>query len=124
MTIYTTRPDDWWPETHTAIYADGEHCQSVPHGEEKEAIRQMKASEEDYYQRIYDRLQSNDPRLVIADRHVYTIGKETDYPRGFGGQRWVIQFHDGREEITVSLWHQGKVPAQWAEKLPDNARVL
>lgn len=40
---------------------------------------------------------------------------------GHGGARFDIQFHDGREVVTHNLWAQGKVPARFRDRLPDNA---
>jgi hypothetical protein len=40
---------------------------------------------------------------------------------GFGGQRFVIRFFNGREVTTCNLWHQGTIPAQFRGRLPDNA---
>lgn len=60
---------------------------------------------------------------VRVNGHHYQMGVESAHPRdkGHAGARFVIRFHDGRTAITTNLWHQGEVPAHFAERLPDNA---
>lgn len=67
----------------------------------------------------------DDPKTVrVGGRH-YRI--EPDLPRGrahcagFGGARWHIRFHDGREVISRNLWTQGAIPEHFRDRLPDNA---
>lgn len=43
---------------------------------------------------------------------------------GFGGAKFKIKFHDGREVETNNLWHQGKIPEHFLTKLPDNAKFI
>lgn len=62
------------------------------------------------------------PRTFQANGNSYFIGYETDYPKGFGGRRWHIEFIDGRAPVeTDSLWHGGVVPERFRDRLPDNA---
>ena len=61
--------------------------------------------------------------LVITAGHAYSVGADTDNPRGFGGVHWRIQFTDGRAVSTRSLWHLGKIPARFAPLLPSNATL-
>ena len=56
----------------------------------------------------------------------YWIGddpKRGDYASGlgYGGQRFHIRWHDGREKVTTNLWCNGKIPEHFKERLPDNA---
>lgn len=54
----------------------------------------------------------------------YHIGPENDTHRelrGFGGNLSIIHFADGREVATTNLWHQGKIPDHFRDRLPDNA---
>ena len=49
---------------------------------------------------------------------------DTTHPHhwlGFGGQVFNIRFHDGRAVKTNNLWHQGTIPANFLDRLPDNA---
>lgn len=65
-------------------------------------------------------------RVARIDGHHYVISPEDGNRgmRGFGGQRFVIAFNDGRQVTTTNLWHQGEMPAFWRERLPDNARFV
>lgn len=124
MTTYTTRPSRHVAVTgYIDIFCDGEWRGSCPAERADETIAHMRDSAERHWTRAYERLQALDPNLVIAGGAAYSIGRDTDNPRGFGGQRWSIRFHDGREIVTVSLWHLGNVPCEWRDHLPDNARL-
>lgn len=60
----------------------------------------------------------------IGGRH-YRIGPERAGGfRGFGGARFIIQFHDGRKVVTTNLWSQGEIPEAYREQLPDNATFV
>lgn len=123
MTTYTIAPHDWWPDTHVSIFADGKKCMGTPKGTEQEMIEHLERTDHMHYGSIIKRLADNDPLLVIANGHAYSIGSANDRPRGFGGTRWFIFFNDGRTVETCSLWHMGDIPARWRDRLPDNARL-
>jgi len=73
-------------------------------------IRKIKTSEEDK------------ARRVIVDGQHYRIGHNNSWPfRGFGGRNFKILFHDGRLVETGCLWHQGHIPLEFRQWLPDNA---
>lgn len=120
MSIYTTQPSTHWQD-YIDILEDGQICMSVPAGQEQRAIGNIKRSRHNHWSAIAARA---DDRLVVADSTAYSIGSADDYPKGFGGTRWSIRFHDGRVVVTDSLWHMGKVPPEWREQLPDNAMLL
>jgi len=64
------------------------------------------------------------PFSVRVNGSHFIIGPEGEKYPGFGGQKFHIKFHDGREVITTNLWHQGKIPVSYRfrkTKLPDNA---
>ena len=63
------------------------------------------------------------PDVAIIDGTFYTIGDENDPSsfRGFGGDKFVIKFKDGREVITTNLWCGGNISDAWKDKFPDNA---
>ena len=66
----------------------------------------------------------NNPEVAIIDGTFYTIGPEDDTPkqlRGFGGDKFVIRFKDGREITTTNLWCGGDIPSVWQDKFPNNA---
>jgi len=121
MTTYTIQPHPWWPDTHVEILADGIPRCGTPIGSEQEMIAFLEQSSARHWGEVLKRQEALDPRLVIAAGHAYSIGSSDDNPRGFGGQRWSIKFHDGRLVSTCSLWHMGEVPSEWRERLPDNA---
>lgn len=43
---------------------------------------------------------------------------------GMGGQSVIIRFNDGRVVITNDLWHQGRIPKQFENALPNNAEMV
>ena len=69
----------------------------------------------------------DDPSSVRVNGNHYWIaavgfGRGRDDWKGFGGQRFVIEFFDGRRVETDDLWSQGDIPPHFRERLPDNAR--
>ena len=63
------------------------------------------------------------PDVAIIDGTLYTIGDENDPSpfRGFGGDKFVINFKDGRKVITTNLWCGGNISEYWKSQFPDNA---
>ena len=63
------------------------------------------------------------PDVAIIDGTFYTIGDENDPSpfRGFGGDKFVIKFKDGREVTTTNLWCGGDISEAWKPKFPNNA---
>ena len=63
------------------------------------------------------------PNIAIIDGTFYTIDDEDskDPFRGFGGDKFIIRFKDGREVITTNLWCGGNISDAWKDKFPDNA---
>lgn len=63
------------------------------------------------------------PDVAIIDGTFYTIGDENDPSpfRGFGGDKFVIKFKDGREVTTTNLWCGGNISDAWKSKFPNNA---
>jgi len=61
--------------------------------------------------------------VAIIDGTFYTIGDEDskDPFRGFGGDKFVIKFKDGREVTTTNLWCGGHISEHWRPQFPDNA---
>lgn len=73
----------------------------------------------------------NGIHYVIGDEHLAKPGDTKWSPfmhrkemRGHGGRKFVIHFHDGRIVETTNLWCQGDIPAQFRDRLPDNATFL
>ena len=65
----------------------------------------------------------NKSNVAIIDGTFYTIGSEDDPSpfRGFGGDKFVINFKDGRKVTTTNLWCGGNVSKHWKPQFPDNA---
>ena len=63
------------------------------------------------------------PNIAIIDGTFYTIDDEDskDPFRGFGGDKFVIRFKDGREITTTNLWCGGDISEAWKPKFPNNA---
>ena len=63
------------------------------------------------------------PDVAIIDGTMYTIGDENDPSpfRGFGGDKFVINFKDGRKVTTTNLWCGGDISEHWRPQFPDNA---
>ncbi|MHA1962769.1 MAG: hypothetical protein ACW99U_21480 [Candidatus Thorarchaeota archaeon] len=66
-------------------------------------------------------------RVVRIKGHHYIINDEIPGPahlKGHKGQKFIIKFNDERQVVTTNLWHQGKIPEHFKERLPDNAVFL
>ena len=63
------------------------------------------------------------PDVAIIDGTFYTIGDENDPSpsRGFGGDKFVINFKDGRKVTTTNLWCGGHISEHWKPQFPNNA---
>lgn len=63
------------------------------------------------------------PDVAIIYGTFYTIGDENDPSpfRGFGGDKFVINFKDGRQVTTTNLWCDGNISDAWKSQFPDNA---
>jgi hypothetical protein len=118
MTTYTTQPYQW--PGYTTILEDGRWVVSVPDAKVEAEIERLKQHSYDFWSKIAAR---TDDRLVIARGTAYSIGSPDDNPRGFGGSVWLIRFFDGREVRCNSLWCLGDIPADWRDRLPDNATL-
>lgn len=74
-----------------------------------------------------DRMTDRDARRVarIGGQH-YVLGTRTSGEgRGMGGRAVKIRFTaTGEEIVCTDLWHQGTIPAELRELLPDNAEMV
>lgn len=64
---------------------------------------------------------------VVIDGVHYRIRPDRPNPGpgcGYGGRKFTIRFHDGREVRTRNLWYQGPIPPAWRDRLPDNAEFV
>lgn len=66
-------------------------------------------------------------RAVVIKGEHYRIG-DAPYPQrgyGFGGSEFTIKMKDTGEVIkTRDLWHQGTVPPEYRDRLPDSASFV
>lgn len=127
MSTFTTRPSITWPG-YTDIFEDGVLSASTPEAKADDMISYLRTSHDRHFQDIADRLAAHDPRLVLVSGHAYSIGLESgrnvpSHCKGFGGDRWLIRFHDGRRVECDSLWHLGDIPSEWRAQLPENATL-
>ena len=65
----------------------------------------------------------NDADVARIDGQHYIIGSRTEKSdsNGMGGAVRTIKFNDGRIVTTCDLWHQGRIPESYKDRLPDNA---
>ena len=104
-------------------------CGEVEHGKFIDKVQNVLEKEQICYtcyfwkeQMEKDKEHPNDFAIINGEH--YRIGDENDkgYFRGFGGRKFKIRFHDGRERVTTNLWCQGDIPHEFREKfMPDNA---
>jgi hypothetical protein len=70
-----------------------------------------------------EQLQDRTNAIVINGNH-YRFGSSNvkSNANGFGGVNFRIRLHDTGEIIeTCDLWHQGEIPAEFRQLLPNNA---
>ena len=61
------------------------------------------------------------PCVIEGSHYMFEPGIFTDTRNcGMGGAPYLITV-DGREYKTNNLWHQGKIPDRFRDRLPDNA---
>ena len=63
----------------------------------------------------------DEPDAARIDGEHYMIAPESWKSKGFGGAEHRIRFDDGRVVTTTNLWHQGTIPEDMREQLPNNA---
>ncbi|MBB5509599.1 hypothetical protein [Paraburkholderia atlantica] len=70
----------------------------------------------------------DDPKRLVIDGHIYGDGgNQPNASRkdflGFGGHVWTIE-RDGKVWQTNNLWSGSTVPAEYRDRMPDNARFV
>ena len=63
----------------------------------------------------------DDKDVARIDGEHYMIAPENWKSKGFGGAEHRIRFDDGRVVTTTNLWHQGEIPNEYRDRLPNNA---
>lgn len=65
--------------------------------------------------------------FAIIEGHHYVLAPHSNgnsFTTGFGGHKFRIRFHDGREVTCDNLWHQGIIPENFRDRMPDNAEFI
>ena len=74
----------------------------------------------------WERIEKVDhPNSVRINNNHYWIENENasrNTFRGFGGQKFIIKFDNGRIVVTTNLWSQGEIPERFRDRLPNNAK--
>lgn len=67
----------------------------------------------------------NDRCLTIDGDHYMAQPENGGPPYGHGGRAFGIEMlKDGRRFVARNLWHQGKIPLRFRDRLPDNAKFI
>lgn len=69
----------------------------------------------------------DDPEVIRAGGKHYRLGSEDERQafRGYGGRYFAFRMLATGEVVrTTNLWHQGTVPVEYHDRLPDNAEQL
>ena len=67
----------------------------------------------------------DDENIVRIDGEQYYISNDTSNSiKGFGGEEFIIRFFSSRVIITNDLWYNGVIPAEYRNKLPNNAEFI
>lgn len=75
---------------------------------------------DDFWTRAYADYQAG--KRVVVNGASYAVGPErAPNPKGHGGQKFRIQYQDGRLIETTNLWSQGSIPVRWRDRMADNA---
>jgi hypothetical protein len=70
---------------------------------------------------------ANDPNIAVIDHKYYQIGIEPpmkDIKKGYGSNKYVIEFFNGRRTISHNFSPQGSIPERWWSRLSDNAKFI
>lgn len=86
-----------------------------------------KESSENFYEEFWTEKvhakKQNSHRYPVANGEMFYVGSDTDYVKGFCGTKFCIKFFDGTVIYTNNLWHNGTIPDNFREKLPDDATL-
>lgn len=66
--------------------------------------------------------------VIVVDGFHYVAdideNNKKDFFKGFGGCDHFVEFLDGKVQSFNNVWFQGKIPENFRDKMPDNARFL
>jgi hypothetical protein len=115
----------WGLQKHNRLAVKGQLNSSVGAKTEEDADKEWQEKIDFLTKHYADKVKRyNNPTTVVVDGVWYGIGEEVKGPKsfkGFGGAKWTIKFHDGREVVSTNLWYGGQIPPAMRDKLPDNA---
>jgi hypothetical protein len=117
----------WHKETGKGVVVTCVECQTRHHfdlGDDvaERLVRESCCDSCDFWRQR--EAMKDDPRVVRVHGQHYLIGEPFLCFRGFGGQRFIIEFFDGRRVESDCLWTQGIIPPHFRERMPDNARFV
>lgn len=86
-------------------------------------------SSECFYKHFWNEIVKDKENRIIIKGNCYIDGgnkpNETHSSwLGFNGYVFNIEFFDGRKLTTNNLWSNGKIPKEYKELLPDNAKII
>jgi protein-arginine kinase activator protein McsA len=83
----------------------------------------------DHWNSLYESslvVKPGDGQSIRCDNGHFMIGPENasreSMFRGFGGAKFIFVMDDGTRIESTNVWHQGKIPEHWRERLPNNAK--
>lgn len=75
----------------------------------------------DHYEKNFDRsLRINGSHYIDCG----SVANPNQFGVGHGGHKFKIKKFNGTVVETNNLWHQGTIPPEWKDKLPDNAEFV
>ena len=70
----------------------------------------------------------NQSVVIIVDGHHYVADTDPSHKKnvykGFCGTSHFVKFNNGEIAAYDNLWHQGKIPENFMDKLPNNAKFI
>lgn len=95
-----------------------------------EPICSSECFHEDFWLTRYTALQKDSKAFAIINGSCYYYDRKKPIDnspfsfKGFDGRLFRIRYPDGKEVETNNLWHNGKIPDNWRDRLPDNAEFI
>lgn len=80
----------------------------------------------EFWDEVLKKVAMEPERSVRVDHRHYMITPDLPPERpkhlaGHSGALFQIAFHNGRRVESRNLWHQGEIPEEYWDRLPDNA---
>lgn len=103
-----------WCKVHRGVFYPGGHYDRV------RLVKSGVCGHCDSWLGLWQRRDNSDIARINGEH--YVIGAGFDSVKGMGGAKVTIKFDDGRIVSTSDLWHQGTIPSQLKNVMPDNAK--